>query len=72
MKRTLSTTVKHLVLFMCGIREALPVYLNCRLGKLYEVGYKSKSILEFSFLKRKKKSAIQQLTDLLVQFHMAC
>lgn len=68
MKYTLTTTVQHLVLFMRGIQEILPVYLNSRLGKLCEVGYKSKSILEFSFLKRNKKSAIRQLTDFLVQF----
>ena len=68
MKYTLTTTVKHLVLFMCSIREVLPVCLNFTLGKLCEVGYKSKSVLEFSFLKRNTKSAIRQLTDLLVHF----
>lgn len=67
MKYTLTATVKHLVLFMFTIREALLVYLNCRIGNLCEVGYKSKSILEFALLKRKKNSATHQLSDLVVQ-----
>lgn len=67
MKYTLTSTVKHLVLFMFTVREALLVYLNCRIGKLCEVGYKSKSILEFAFLERKKNSATHRLSDLLVQ-----
>lgn len=67
MKYTLTTTVKHLVLFMCSIREVLSMYLNCRLHKLYEVGYKSSGILEFSVLKRNQNSAMQRSTDLLVQ-----
>lgn len=43
-KYTLTATVKHPVLFMCGVRAVLPVYLNCRAGKLCEVGFESKAL----------------------------